>query len=167
MSKPLAFQEGGGPRAAVSSVDDVMALVRAKGGRATTARRSILQVLFDTGHHLTAEEIASAVQSQMPDINISTVYRNLEDLQRLSVVVHSHLGHGPATYQLASAAHAYFQCEVCGATIEAPDNVFGGLAKLVKAKLGFSIDPVHFAMLGRCAACQARAHYLPSVTSAG
>lgn len=143
-----------------------MALVRAKGGRATTARRAILQVLFEAGRHLTAEEIAAAVQSQMPDINISTVYRNLEDLQRLAVVVHSHLGHGPATYQLASAAHAHFLCEVCGATIEAPDNVFGGLAKLVKARLGFSIDPLHFAMLGRCAACQGGGNFLPSVTSA-
>ena len=93
----------------------------------------------------------------MPDVHISTVYRNLEDMQRLGVVVHSHLGHGPATYQLASAAHAHFLCEVCQTTIEAPLEVFGPLAKTVKARLGFSIDPVHFAMLGRCAACQATA----------
>jgi Fe2+ or Zn2+ uptake regulation protein len=68
-------------------------------------------------------------------------------------VVHTHLGHGPATYQLASMAHAHLICEVCGTTVEAPDELFRGLARMTKATLGFSIDPHHFAMLGRCASC--------------
>lgn len=110
-------------------------------------------MLFSAGWHLTAEEIAAEVQLRAPEVNISTIYRNLEDMQRLGVVVHSHLGHGPATYQLASAAHSHFLCEVCGATIEAPDDVFAELARTVKERLGFLIDPVHFAMLGCCAAC--------------
>jgi Fe2+ or Zn2+ uptake regulation protein len=37
--------------------------------------------------------------------------------------------------------------------VEAPDELFRGLARTAKAKLGFSIDPHHFAILGRCAAC--------------
>jgi Fur family transcriptional regulator, ferric uptake regulator len=154
MSKPVAIRAAGASKR-VSSVDDVLALVRARGGRATPSRRVILEALFEAGRHLTAEELAEAVQSRAPEVHISTVYRNLEEMQRLGVVVHSHLGHGPATYQLASTAHAHFLCEVCEATIEAPDDVFKGLAKTVSARLGFTIDPVHFAMLGRCAACQA------------
>ena len=62
-------------------------------------------------------------------------------------------GHGAATYQLASLAHAHFICEECGAMIEAPDELFAGLARTAKAKFGFTIDPHHFAMLGRCADC--------------
>ena len=156
MSKPLALV---GPRSSrrALSVDDVLALVRARGGRATTSRRTILQALFEADRHLTAEELARVVQSRAPEVHISTVYRNLDDMQRLGVVVHSHLGHGPAVYQLASTAHAHFLCEVCDATFEAPDDMFNGLAKSVNARLGFMIDPVHFAMLGRCAACQAAA----------
>jgi Fur family ferric uptake transcriptional regulator len=86
-------------------------------------------------------------------VHISTIYRNVEDLQRLGVIVHTHLGHGPATYQLASLAHAHLICEECGATIEAPDDLFRGLARTARTKLGFSIDPRHFAILGRCASC--------------
>jgi Fur family transcriptional regulator, ferric uptake regulator len=97
------------------------------------------------------------VQARAPDVHISTIYRNLEDLQELGVVVHSHLGHGPATYQLASLAHGHFICEACGATLEAPDELFKGLAATVMAKLGFSIDPHHFAMLGLCRACRGQA----------
>ena len=98
--------------------------------------------------------LAGAVQARAPEVHISTIYRNLEDLQQLGVIVHSHLGHGPATYQLASLAHGHFICEACGATLEAPDELFRGLAESVKAKLGFSIDPHHFAILGLCRACQ-------------
>jgi Fur family transcriptional regulator, ferric uptake regulator len=113
----------------------------------------LLEVLFEADGHLSAEELAVAVQARTPEVHMSTIYRNLEDMQRLGVVVHSHLGHGPATYQLASLAHAHFICEVCGVTIEAPDQLFLGLSRTVKSKLGFSIDPHHFAILGRCADC--------------
>jgi Fur family transcriptional regulator, ferric uptake regulator len=153
VSKPLAPRSTGAGQPP-SSVDEVLDLVRARGGRATPPRRTLLEVLFESDEHLSAEELAAAVQSRSPEVHISTIYRNLEDLQRLGVVVHSHLGHGPATYQLASLAHAHFICELCGATIEAPDELFGGLARTVKSRLGFSIDPRHFAILGRCAACE-------------
>lgn len=137
----------------VATVDDVLALVRARGGRATPSRRVLLEVLFEADDHLSAEELAAAVQSRAPEVHLSTVYRNLEDLQRLGVVAHTHLGHGPASYQLASSAHAHFICEECGRMIEAPDELFRGLARTAKARLGFTIDPRHFAILGRCAAC--------------
>jgi hypothetical protein len=39
--------------------------------------------------------------------------------------------------------------------IEAPEAYFRGLARSAKANLGFTIDPKHFAILGRCANCSA------------
>jgi Fur family ferric uptake transcriptional regulator len=145
----------------LSSVDDVLELVRARGGRATPSRRVLLEVLFEAKGHLSAEALAAAVQARSPEVHISTIYRNMDDLQRLGVIVHSHMGHGPASYQLAALAHAHFICEGCGATLEAPDELFRGLARTVKAKLGFSIDPHHFGMLGYCAACSAQATGAP------
>jgi Fur family transcriptional regulator, ferric uptake regulator len=162
VSRSLAPHDGSQVR--FSSVDDVIALVRARGGRATSSRRILLEVLFDANDHLSVEELAEAVQVRAPDVHISTIYRNVEDLQRLGVIVHSHLGHGPATYQLSSLAHAHFICEECGVMIEASDDLFLGLAKAVKAKLGFSIDPHHFAIVGRCASCDAE---LPAAGTIG
>jgi Fur family transcriptional regulator, ferric uptake regulator len=151
MGKPLAPRDLG--EVDFSSVENVLALVRARGGRATSSRRILLEVLFEADDHLSVEDLAEAVQARAPEVHISTIYRNVEDLQRLGVIAHSHLGHGPATYQLASLAHAHFICEECGAMIEAPDEIFGGLARTAKTKLGFSINPHHFAILGRCADC--------------
>jgi len=142
---------------AFSTVDDVLALVRARGGRSTSSRRILLEVLFDADGHMTADELAAAVQLRAPDVHLSTIYRNLDDLQHLGVIVHAHFGHGPATYELASLAHAHFMCEECGTLIDAPDEMFTGLARTVRRELGFTIDPHHFAILGRCAKCTAEA----------
>lgn len=141
------------PAGSVETVDDVVQLMRARGGRATSSRRILLEILFEQKGHLSAEDLALEVQSRAPDIHISTVYRNLDELQRLGVVLHSHLGHGPATYQLATKSHAHFVCEDCGALVEAPVQLFSGLSRTVRSKLGFSIDPRHFAIMGKCSHC--------------
>lgn len=148
MSKPPAAR-----RLRAGSVEEVLALLKEQGSRTTSARRVLLEVLFETDHHLNAEELAAAVQARVPDVHISTVYRNLDDLERLGVVTHTHVGHGPSTYQLAGHGHGHFLCKDCGVTLEAPDELFAGLARTVRSRLGFRIDPHHFAMLGTCRDC--------------
>ncbi len=136
-----------------ATVDEVLALVRAQGGRVTPSRRLLLGALFAAHDHRTAEELAAVVQAQAPDVHLSTIYRNLEELERLGIVVHNHLGHGPVAYHLASAAHGHFVCEVCGRMIEVPDVLFDDLARSAADRYGFAIDPHHFAVLGRCRHC--------------
>lgn len=135
------------------SVEDVLALVRQGGGRVTTSRRLLVEALFGSEDHLTAEDLTAIVQRRARDVAASTIYRNLDELEKLGVVVHSHLGHGPATYHLASTAHGHLVCEECGATIEAPAALFSGLSRNAMTRFGFRIDPHHFAVIGRCEAC--------------
>ena len=134
-------------------VETALQLLRAHGGRLTTSRRLLLGCLFASNEHRTAEELLSEVQSLAPDIHISTIYRNLEQLERLGVVVHAHLGHGPATYHLATEAHGHLVCESCGAVFEAPGRLFGSLARAAQTNYGFTVDPRHFAVLGQCVRC--------------
>jgi Fur family transcriptional regulator, ferric uptake regulator len=136
-----------------ATVEDALDLVRRAGGRVTPSRRSLLRALFKAKGHVTAEELAAQLQRESPDIHMSTVYRNLEELERLGVVVHAHFGHRPATYHLGTSVHGHFVCEECGKLIEVPDTLFDGLAKKAASEFGFTIDPHHFAMLGRCADC--------------
>jgi Fe2+ or Zn2+ uptake regulation protein len=137
----------------LSSVDGVIAYLRARGSRITSSRRILLDVLFRADGHMSAEALAQAVQEKAPDVHLSTIYRNLEELEQLGIISHSHLGHGPSSYVLASHAHAHFICATCGQMIEAPPDMFRGLARSALLRLGFSIDPTHFAILGRCADC--------------
>jgi Fur family ferric uptake transcriptional regulator len=136
-----------------SSVDSVITYLRSHGSRITSARRVLLEALFDADGHMSAEALTEKVHKKVPDVNLSTIYRNLEELEQLGVITHSHLGHGPSSYLLASQAHAHFICANCGVMIEAPDEIFRGLARSAKSRLGFDIDPKHFAILGLCADC--------------
>jgi Fur family ferric uptake transcriptional regulator len=140
--------------ATTASVEDVAALIRQQGGRMTTPRRLLVESLLHNRHkHLTVEELAADVQTHAPDVHSSTIYRNLDELERLGIVTHAHLGHGPVTYQIASYAHAHFVCEECGARVDAPDDLFGSLTRSARDRLGFTIDTRHFAIAGRCQRC--------------
>ncbi len=135
--------------------EPILALLRARGGRVTTCRRTILETFLGFGGHVTAEALTTQVQAAQPDVHESTVYRFLDELERLGVVDHVHLGHGPAVYHLSSDAHHHLVCERCGTVVEVPDEVFAGLRTRLHADFGFSLQPRHFAVTGRCAACSA------------
>jgi Fur family ferric uptake transcriptional regulator len=134
-------------------VESALETLRRHGDRITPSRRQLLHVLFGTPGHWTAEELATRVQRTTPEVHLSTIYRNLDELERLGIVSHTHPGHGPATYHVASVAHGHFVCGTCGDMLEVPDSLFSGLARSASARYGFEIDPQHFAVMGRCRRC--------------
>lgn len=134
-------------------VEGILRLLRERGGRITSPRRGILEAFVATGGHVTAEGLTAKVQATQPDVHESTVYRFLDELERLGVVDHVHLGHGPAVYHLASDAHNHVVCDRCGAVIEVPEEVFDSLRDRLRAEFGFSVEPRHFAVVGKCRDC--------------
>jgi Fur family ferric uptake transcriptional regulator len=126
----------------------------AAGGRRTASRQAIVEVVVGAGSHVTAEEIAAAVQARFPSVNLSTVYRTLEALEELRVVDHVHLGHGRAVYHLTDEAHQHLFCEHCEQVEELPIAKLRPLFALLERDYGFEVDRRHFAIVGRCRACQ-------------
>jgi Fur family ferric uptake transcriptional regulator len=128
--------------------------LRARGHRVTTPRRLLLRSLLEAGGHRTVDELTADVQSLAPDVHLSTIYRNVEELERLGMIEHAHLGHGAATYHLANVAHGHLVCRVCGTIIEVPDGFFATLAERAQDEYDFAVDPHHFATIGICARCR-------------
>lgn len=136
-------------------IEQVLGLVRSSGGRATPARRAILQVLVaHQGHHPSAEHIASSVRRTHPDLADSTVYRFLDELERLAVVVPVTLGSGPTVYHFSEDVdHHHLACEVCARLIEIPAEVLAGVAQVARDDFGFHIGASHLTLVGRCDRC--------------
>ena len=87
---------------------------------------------------------------------LSTIYRNLEALEELGVVTHTHLDHRAPAYHLADHAdHIHLVCRVCGRVTEAQPDVADPLVEKLRVEQGFEIDVAHFAIFGRCAECVA------------
>ena len=95
------------PAVQASTAPAAFAAVRANGLRLSTARRLLLQALFDSDRPLSAEELAG-------DGDVASAYRNLEVLEGLGLVRHVHLGHGPGLYQPAGRPREFVLCESCG-----------------------------------------------------
>ena len=129
--------------------------LRERGVRVTTARRAVLAALLDHPDHVSADDLAAAVQADHPDVHLSTVYRTLEAFERLGVVTHVHLGHGRAIYHLTDEVHHHAVCERCNAVVELPADLFDDLRERLRREHRFEADPHHFALIGLCSACAA------------
>ena len=129
--------------------------LRARGYRLTPQRQLVLEAVGQLGH-ATPEEIATAVQRTASGVNISTVYRNLELLEELDLLQHTHLGHGAPTYSLASdQEHVHLVCRDCGSIDEIPPEVATPLVDALARTRGFQVDVGHLAVFGRCRSCVA------------
>src|SRR3954452_907524 len=141
----------------MAAVPDRVALLcealRARGERLTPARRRILEVLTTAPEHVTADDVLDRVQRTNPEVHRATVYRTLDTFTRLGLTEHTHLGHGPAVYHLVDDLHQHLVCERCGRVIEAPATLFRGVERRLRDDYGFTMRPLHFAIVGRCRRC--------------
>lgn len=127
--------------------------LRKRGLRLTPQRELVLSAVRELGH-ATPEEVAERVRETHPGINLSTVYRNLETLENVGLVQHTHLGHGGATYHAAEElTHLHLVCGVCGSVGDAPIEVAAHFVNSLADDYGFKTDVTHFAIYGTCADC--------------
>ena len=138
------------------STEEIVARLRAHGGRMTATRRATLEVLATGDHrHLSAEAIAAEVHQRYPEVAPSTIYRTLAAFEDLGIVTHVHLGHGPSTFHLAGQSHRHLVCRTCGRVTEIPGDELAALSDHLASKYGFSVASEHFALIGDCRACVA------------
>ena len=131
-------------------VDEVLAKVRERGGRVTTARRQVVTALLDATHHLSADDLTTTIRRDHPEVHLTTVYRTLESLEQLGIVAHTHVGHRAAVYHVGEP-HQHLACEVCGKIRDVPLALLDDLRDLLALDHGFQLHAGHFALLGRCA----------------
>ena len=139
--------------------------LRAQGYRLTPQRQLVLEAVTRLGH-ATPEEVAESVQQTAHGVNISTVYRTLELLEQLSLVTHSHLGHGAPSYHLAAEAeHVHLVCRECGRIGQVGPQSVAPLVAALEAGHDFETDVRHLTVFGRCGAC--RKAEAPAAEAAG
>jgi Fe2+ or Zn2+ uptake regulation protein len=136
------------------TIEDAVTLIRRNGGNVSGCRRLLLQSFFESDGHKTFDELASLVNDRRPDVPIPTITRNLDELERLGVIVRAHCRDGSATYHLAAGAHGHLVCNSCGVIVETPEDIFAGLKRSALSHFGFNVDPRHFAVPGQCETCR-------------
>jgi Fur family transcriptional regulator, ferric uptake regulator len=132
---------------------DWRADLRAQGYRLTPQRELVLGAVRQLDHG-SPEEILSRVRESAKGVNISTVYRTLELLEKLGLVSHTHLGHGaPAYHATTEPDHLHLFCRNCERVTEVEPTIAAGLVGDVAARFGFRTDLRHLTVFGTCREC--------------
>ena len=138
-------------------MSDLGKSLRARGMRLTPQRSRIIDAVRALGH-ATPDLLAAAVgQDGGPALSLSTIYRNLEALEEVGVVSHTHLDHRSPTYHLADhAEHLHLVCLSCGVVIESPVGTADPFVGNLLTRHGFVADVKHMAIHGWCKECSAQ-----------
>jgi Fe2+ or Zn2+ uptake regulation protein len=136
-----------------ASTDSVAELLRAQGLRMTPQRLAIMGELMNADDAMVASALAARVRDKLPGVTVATVYRTLDHLERLGMLVHVHLASGLAYRRVALPQHAYLTCGSCGSELAVAQGTLRPLEELIRRENGFRADFTHHTSAGVCATC--------------
>lgn len=140
------------PPLAFTTIEEAVRAVRARGMRLSTARRLVLEALFAAEGPVSAVNLADALA-----IDATSVYRNLEVLERHGLIRHVHLGHGPGLYVLVGRHELeYLYCERCASVTPVTSVQLDPLRRHLREAFGYEARFTHFAIVGLCPRCRAQ-----------
>jgi Fur family ferric uptake transcriptional regulator len=134
---------------AYASIDDAIDALRVRGLRLSSIRMRLLEELFAVTRPLSAEDLAARL-----DLVLTSVYRNLETLERHGVLRHVHLGHGPGLYVLLVRGELeYIYCPGCRTARTVHPDLLDPVRAHIRRRFGYEVSFTHFALIGRCPSC--------------
>ncbi|MEI6741389.1 MAG: Fur family transcriptional regulator [Gemmatimonadaceae bacterium] len=131
----------------------------------TAQRMAIAEVVLGTDRHVSADEVARALDAQGARAGTATVYRTLEVLVRSGLVVERDFGEGFKRYEAARGIphHEHLLCTACGAVTEFRDERLERMTTLLAESQGFTRQRHRLVIYGLCGACRRGAprHRMP------
>ncbi len=136
--------------------EKVVAFFQSKGIRWTPQRQLILAALEHTTGHVSAEEIYQDVIKQFPGVNLSTVYRTLELLSEMGVLVKvfNHSEDRDRFELVGEILHHHLVCKSCGQVTEMEEEDIQLIKERSLERYGFALELNHFMGYGLCQECR-------------
>ena len=129
-------------------------VLQEKGYRLTPQRMLVIEALHNADKHISAEEIYEQLHARYPYSNISTVYRTLELLKGLNLVMETDFGEGRVRYHVAEKGHHHHLfCHRCGKIMDLEESTLYPLKDAMLRDYDFEADLRHIAISGECREC--------------
>lgn len=135
---------------------DQVAELRRQGYRMTSQRLLVLRAIRESPRFLTAEEIYATVIPHQPSLDIATVYRTLQWLQKVGLIAPVDIegGRQRFEYHRSGADHHHLVCVGCGHHTHIPRDIVAALRASILAEFGFDARLDHLVLPGLCADCR-------------
>jgi Fur family ferric uptake transcriptional regulator len=136
--------------------------LRSAGYKLTGPRLTILDILEQSGGHITSTELLSRVEQRDATIGRASVFRTLELMIKLGIVWTSVQGGSTVHYMLMpSGHHHHIVCTSCGKLIEFEDCRLGALIPRLEQEYGVRVEGHLLELYGICRDCQDAKHNHP------
>jgi Fur family ferric uptake transcriptional regulator len=142
-----------------SWVARVEATLSAAGHKRGGARRALLELLEGQSCALTAVEIEDALRSQHRRVSRASVYRILEELERLHLVQRVETGQAMVRYERLRDSHEHHHhlvCDSCGLVMPFSDPALERAIDRLSERVPLAVVSEHEIVLhGSCRQCAA------------
>lgn len=126
------------------------------GQRYTAVRKKIFSAIGHFNRPVTASEIHSYIKQNYEEVDLASIYRNLELMNKSEVVNVILFGEGKKRYELKDKEgrhHHHFYCESCG-DIKDIEMKEEDLLGKIKNNKGYKIKKHNLEFFGLCPKCQ-------------
>ncbi|MGQ0794130.1 MAG: Fur family transcriptional regulator [Deltaproteobacteria bacterium] len=131
------------------------ALFHNRGFKCTPQRLAVLRALEQCRGHMAISEIHAKVRDTLPGTGLATVYRALETLINISLVVKVHLEDNRHSYSIAPEGHRHpVVCVECSSVVEFAECPLQDIADAVSKRTGFLVERHFLQLFGRCQKCR-------------
>ena len=132
------------------------ALTRA-GYRRGGARRALLDLLAEETCALSALEIEDILRTSARTVSRASIYRILEELERLSAVQRVEIGQGLVRYEAIRGDkhhHHHLVCDRCGTLLPFSDPELERTIQRLSERVPLSVSDHEVVLRGTCADCE-------------
>lgn len=142
----------------LKTFESICSLLHNHSYKVTPQRQTILKTFL--GHvdrHLSAEEVYMLVKHQNPEIGLATVYRTLDLLAEIGVLLKNDFGDGRSRYEFSrndeNHHHHHLICLRCGNVSEFDDDLLESLEAVIIKRNQFKIMDHDLKFYGYCRLC--------------
>ena len=131
-------------------------VLAAAGYRRGGARQAILELLGEQSCALSAVEIEQALRARNREVSRASVYRVMDELEAIGLVVLVEVGRGVLRYEAARAGrghHHHLVCESCGRLEAFSDDALERAIRRLSERLPARVSEHEVVLHGECGAC--------------
>lgn len=133
-------------------------LLKDKNLRITKQRKLILDFIEKKDKPVSSQDIYDEINGEI-NIDLSTVYRNLNTLEEKDILLKTADIDGISYYQIKKDDHKHFiSCSSCGRKFIIENCPVHELEDQIIKETGFKIEGHNFEFYGICPDCQEKAH---------
>jgi Fur family ferric uptake transcriptional regulator len=130
-----------------------MGFLERKGLRITSQRQAIIEAVFSTDQHFTAEQLLEWSRQRDASVSRATVYRTLPLLTESGLVREMDFGKDYKFYDPNYADHpnhSHIICQDCERIVEFESDKIDKLESEISHKLGFEVKAQRLQITGTC-----------------